>query len=551
MELRIKDTAQPTLQAEWNDLFQQEKSIHQLENQVFTPYLKRMRWFGGKARAINAVKVYQNVPIETSNGFANYLLLKVRYIDGPTEIYALPVVFISERKAETGVIPSEAIICKIENDTNSGYLIDGIYSDDFRNALFMLMANNAHLNGNHYPLKADAGKFLLQNGIPDNLSSKVLKADQSNSAIIFNNTYFVKLFRKVEYMVNPDWEIINFLTQQHQFEHIPSYGGSIELKHPEKPSLLLVMLQQLVPNKGDAWQYFITELKDFFEKVVTSEYHLRPLPIRPHTLSLTWENTPESLQAIAGKISADRASLLGKRTAEMHLALANASNNVDFEPKKLDDNFQQHLLQNLEKLVKTKFELLQKNIDKVPFSLQQDAQDMIHQYDRVIAFLHRVLGKSLEGNRIRIHGDYHLGQVLVTENDYCILDFEGEPDKPHDERRDLYPSLKDVAGMMRSFRYAAYAVLFQQYENDAALRDKLMPVADVWYHYMSRYFLGAYIETARGSGIIPSDDKINDLLQIYSFKKAIYELGYEINNRPDWAVIPLQSLVKFVKHYLD
>jgi len=551
MELRIKDTAQPTLNVEWNDLFHQEKSIHQLENQVLNAYLKRMRWFGGKARAVNAVKVYQNIQIETSEGFAHYLLLKVRYLDGPTEIYALPVVFVSERQAEMGEIPSEAIICKLENDVMTGFLIDGIYNESFRNALFMLIANNAHLIGNHYPLKAEAGKFLIEKGIPENLTSKVLKADQSNSAIVFNNTYFVKLFRKVEYMVNPDFEIINFLTGQHQFEHIPSYGGSVELQHPEKPKMLLLMLQQLVPNKGDAWQYFITELKDFFSKVVSDGYHQRPLPIRPHTLSLTWENTPSSLQDLIGKDVAERAALLGKRTAEMHLALANAPNNPDFSPRPLDKSFQNHLLQNLEKLVKNKFELLEKNIEKIPVSLKYDAKEMLLQYERVIAFLNRVLGRPLEGNRIRIHGDYHLGQVLVTENDFCILDFEGEPDKPHEERRDLYPSLKDVAGMMRSFRYAAYAVLFQQYENDAALRDKLMPVADVWYHYISRYFLGAYIETARGSGIIPEDDKINDLLQIYSFKKAIYELGYEINNRPDWAVIPLQSLVKFVKHYLD
>ena len=551
MELRIKDTAQPTLNVEWNDLFQQEKSIHQLENQVLTTYLKKMRWFGGKARAMNAVKVYQNIQIETSEGFAHYLLLKVRYSDGPTEIYALPALFITDRQAEMGEIPSEAIICKLENEIQSGYLIDGIYSEDFRNALFMLIAKNKSLQGNHYPVKASAGKFLIEKGIPENLSSKVLKADQSNSAIVFNNTFFVKLFRKVEYAVNPDFEISNFLTEQHQFEQIPSYGGSVELQHPEKPKMLLLMLQQLVPNKGDAWQYFVTELNHFFSKVLIDEYHLRPLPIRPHTLSLTWENTPSSLQDLISKEVAERASLLGKRTAEMHMALASAPNNPDFSPCALDKNFQNNLLQNLEKLVKNKFELLEKNIEKVPISMRQDAQDMIHDYDRVIAFLRRVLGKPLEGNRIRIHGDYHLGQVLVTDNDFCILDFEGEPDKLHEERRDMYPSLKDVAGMMRSFRYAAYAVLFQQYEYDADLRDKLMPVADVWYHYTSRYFLGAYIETARGSGIIPGDDKINDLLQIYSFKKAIYELGYEINNRPDWAVIPLQSLVKFVKHYLD
>jgi maltose alpha-D-glucosyltransferase/alpha-amylase len=203
------------------------------------------------------------------------------------------------------------------------------------------------------------------------------------------------------------------------------------------------------------------------------------------------------------------------------------------------------------RLVDTKYDLLERNMHRISGSLQKDAREMLKSREQVKQFFTNVLQRPMEGKRIRIHGDYHLGQVLVTGYDFCILDFEGEPDKPHAERRDKYPPLKDVAGMMRSFRYAAYAVLFQHYDTDPDLRDKLMRVADVWYHFASRYFLGEYIQTAKDSELLPSDEKINDLLQVYSFKKAIYELGYEINNRPDWAVIPLQSLVKFVKHYLD
>jgi maltose alpha-D-glucosyltransferase/alpha-amylase len=138
--------------------------------------------------------------------------------------------------------------------------------------------------------------------------------------------------------------------------------------------------------------------------------------------------------------------------------------------------------------------------------------------------------------------------VLVTEDDMVILDFEGEPDKPYTERREKYPPLKDVAGMMRSFRYAAYATMFSKYGEE---NTEMVAVADLWYHFVSRFFLGSYLETMQGSGLIPGEERVNDLLQIYSFQKAIYELGYEINNRPDWALIPLQSLVKFVKHYID
>ena len=548
---RIIDIAQPHIEAEWNDLFQQEHCIHQLENQILPVFLKRMRWFGGKARIVTAVKIYQVIPLEMASGFAHYLLLKVRYDDGPTEIYALPVVFVHERFAGNGSFPAEAVIARIGEEQSAGYLIDGIYDEDFRNTLFLLMNKRQIQKGNHYPVIANSGKFLVKHGVPSALRSHVLKADQSNSSVIYNDTYFLKLFRKVEYTINPDWEIVNFLTEQDTFHQFPAYAGSIELQHPEKAPMLLVMLQQLIPNQGDAWKNTLSQVEAFYQKVIDTEYHLRPLPLKPHVLSITWDKTPESLQQLIGEEVYHSARLLGKRTAEFHLALMAGADDPAFAPVKVDADFQRKLFSELMYLVDSKFELLERNLHRVPLSMRDDAAEMVNNKPRVKAFFENVLQKPLQGQRIRIHGDYHLGQVLVADGDYFLLDFEGEPDKLHADRRDKYPSLKDVASMMRSYRYAAYASLFQKEDLDSQLQLQLMPVADIWYHFVSRYFLGAYLETTQGTGLIPSEDKVNDLLQLYSFQKAIYELGYEINNRPDWALIPLQSLVKFVKHYLD
>jgi len=548
--MNIKNTAQPIVHGEWNELLHDTRFIHQMENQVLPLYFKRMRWFGGKARILTGIKIYQDIPVSTTSGIAHYLLIKVRYPDGPTEIYALPIVFVSEQFFSGESFPAEAIIARLENESISGYIIDGIYDDAFRSALFLMMSENQKVTGAHYPMSARKGKFLeAQDALQ--IESRVLKAEQSNSAIIYNNKYFLKLFRKVEYGVNPDFEIINYLTEKGDFCNIPAFVGSIELQHPEKPAMLLLMLQQLVPNEGDAWTYFWLEMEKFYRNVIDSGFHLKPLPIKPHVLSLNWENTPSGLRDLITEEVCERAVMLGRRTAEMHIALANTKDDKSFIPENTDSEFQEKLLKNLLRLVDTKFDLLQRNIQRIPEGLREDAQEMLEGRERVKAFFKIVLQRKMDGKRTRIHGDYHLGQVLVTGNDYFILDFEGEPYKLHDERRDKYPPLKDVAGMMRSFRYAAYATLFQKYESAPELKDKLMQVADVWYHYVSRYFLGEYISTMQGKELLPADDKINDILQVYSFKKAIYELGYEINNRPDWAAIPLQSLVKFVKHYLD
>jgi maltose alpha-D-glucosyltransferase / alpha-amylase len=547
----IKEVAQPSIHAEWNDLFSSERLIHQLENQILPKYLKRMRWFGGKSRQVSGMRIYQIVPIETLHGTARYVFIKVRYDDGPTEIYTLPLIFVPERFMLAGDYPSESVIARFENDRHDGYLVDGIYNDDFRNALFMLISQSKSLTGNHYPLTSVKGKYLVENGTPNPLVSRVLKADQSNSSILYGNTYFLKLFRKVEYTVNPDWEIVHYLTEQNKFKQIPAFAGSIELTHPEKGNMLLVMLQQLVPNQGDAWKYMTSSVENYLQKALDKEYHLKPLPIKPHLLSISWDKTPEDLQNLIGRETFEKASLLGKRTAEFHLALAEETQNSNFSSEKFDADFQKKLTAELMHLVDSKFELLQRNIDRVPEAIRSNASEMLTDKAKVKDFFTRILEKPLRGKRIRIHGDYHLGQVLMTENDAYLLDFEGEPDKFHHERRDKFPALKDVAGMMRSFRYAAYSVLFNKYDENHPQREQMIAVVDLWYHFVSRYFLGAYLETVKGKDLIPDENQVNDLLQIYSFEKAIYELGYEINNRPDWALIPLQSLMKFVKHYID
>ena len=545
---RIKDTSQPLIHSAWNDLFLNENHIHQLENQVLPVYLKRMRWFGGKSRPVKGIKIYQNIPVPLAHDIARYLLIKVRYEDGPTEIYALPLLFLHSRSMHAGNYPSQSILARIEDEQHVGFLIDALYDEDFRNALFTFVNLEKKIIGSHYPMHFSSGKFLDKTGLNSGLQSRILSADQSNSSVIYNETYFLKFFRKVEYAVNPDREIVHFLTEQDRFHHIPAFAGCAELEHPEKPRMLLMMMQQLVPNRGDAWKQMLTHVDYFFNRVTESQYHKKPLPIKPHLLSISWDKTPETLRDLIGETTFREAQLLGKRTAEFHLALADSAGIPDFEPVAFDSDFQKNLFNELMHLLDSKFELLERNLHRVPEFMREDAAEMIRHRSKVRSFFTRLLEKPLEGKRIRIHGDYHLGQVLMTDNDLVLLDFEGEPDKPHAERREKYPPLKDVAGMMRSFRYAAYATMFEKYGEE---NTEMIAVADLWYHFVSRYFLGMYLQTMQQSDLLPGESKVNDLLQIYSFQKAIYELGYEINNRPDWALIPLQSLVKFVKHYID
>lgn len=543
--------ARPVIKIDWQEIFTNEPALHQLENFAIPAFLKRARWFGGKARIQSGIKIYQIIPIPLKDHFAYILLVKVRYPDGPTEIYTIPCVYYHGPETAMQELPSDAIIARVETSHSSGYMADGIYDEGFRNSLFRIISNGSLLSGKHYPLKAETGQLLSREDLQKTIESKVLKADQSNSALVFNDRYFMKLFRKVEYARNPDEEIIRFLTHESAFHHIPAFAGSISIHHPEKEPMLICMMQQMIPNEGSAWEFFMDKLWASIPEFAASKLSKEALPEKPHTLSLNSSDVPADFSTFIDEETMNMAALLGKRTGEMHLALSKAGENNDFEPLAIDATWQQGLRHGLSNLLDKKFELLKRNLIRVPDSIQEGARIMLEDKQLVHDFFNKVLDKPLGGKRIRIHGDYHLGQVLVSGQDLIILDFEGEPDKPHAERRLKYPPLKDVAGMMRSFRYAGYFQLFElEAQGKLEATEKLMQFADFWYHYVSRSFLGTYLETMKNSGLIPEGERLNDMLQVYTFEKAVYEMGYEINNRPDWVVIPLQSLVKFVKHYI-
>jgi len=529
-------TGMPALSIKEVQQLKDEKFIRQLENIILPVYLKRCRWFGGKAMPMLAVKVYQFIPVHYDSYTAALLLIKVRYEQHATEIYSLPLGL----SAFNTEVPSEAVLAANEDVL----LVDAIYQEQFRIWLFRLMKNRSHLQGDHYPVEGNIGGIFN----PELLisDSRVMKAEQSNSSIIYGEKYFFKLFRKIEYTINPDQEIIQFLTEKTGFKNIPAFAGAIQVTHPEKGNALLGMMQALVPNDGNAWTWYLNKVRKYFAIIET--YQDQP-PEKMLSLSMNFEDISEPYKAGIDHELYSVSVRLGNITARMHQALASGKD-AAFAPEDFDEKQANAFKNHLHQLVDHKFRLLSVNADKVPAFLKTETEEIIKMGDDVKAFFDRKLSKKIPSKSIRIHGDYHLGQVLMGKDDLVVLDFEGEPDKLHHERRMKHPPIKDVAGMMRSFRYAAYAVLFEQYGERPDVLEKLIPFADYWYHCVSRFYLGSYLQTMKGSDLLPEGDAIIPLLQAYSFEKAVYELGYEINNRPDWAVIPLQSIVKFIKYYL-
>jgi len=239
--------------------------------------------------------------------------------------------------------------------------------------------------------------------------------------------------------------------------------------------------------------------------------------------------------------------LLGQRTGELHLALASNSDDRAFAPEPFNAMAQRSVYQSMRASLRRAFTLLEKKLSDLPDAFREEAKQVLAAEQKILEQEKRLLDRRSNASKIRIHGDYHLGQVLYTGKDFIILDFEGEPARALGERKLKRSALRDVTGMMRSFQYAAYSALWQP-----AMRTEDVPFlerwADLWYRQMSSVFLQSYLKTVAGAIFVPQNPgDLQIMLEAYLLDKAVYEIGYELNHRPDWVVIPVRG----IKHILN
>ncbi len=533
------------------------KGLQTFENSVLPKYLDKCRWFGGKAKTIRKIRVMEGIDIPSKADFFALLLIEVSYNEGLPEVYQLPIAFTPEEKEEEiKNNPPQSYIASISVAGQRGVLYDAVFNSNFRKILFTMMAKKKKLRsaGSELSFYATKETSKLLSNKKDELASRVLGVEQSNSSITYEQSFFLKLYRKLDRTLNPDMEITKFLSEKTKFKHVPKFVGAIEHKISESsPPMVLGMMQEMVPNQGDAWAYINDSLNRYFERVLTTEYG-KPIPkiLGDFSNPVGHEDVPDDFQNLLSAASVERVRLLGIRTGELHMALASGVDDKDFRPEGFSLHYQRSLFSSLQSLVRGTYQSLNKNMKKLPDDIQEEAQEILDMRKDVLDCLKNIYARKITTLKIRNHGDYHLGQVLFTGKDFVILDFEGEPARSFSERRLKRSPLRDVAGMIRSFHYAAYNVLFQ---NDS-IRDEdaeeLEKWAEQWYHYMSGFFLKAYLETTKGSDFIPKDQEdLNTLLQTFLLEKAVYEVNYELNNRPDWVIIPMRGIKYIMRRYLN
>jgi maltose alpha-D-glucosyltransferase/alpha-amylase len=538
-----------TVRRSWEELFEDdEKSVLTAELPAF---LQGQRWFSGKGRRLRSIAVEEALPIRRDGPPIYLTFVNVQYSEGTGETYFLPLTYSTGEDASLRLRQSpQAVVLRIKSPAGQdGILYDAVFDDSLSKIALRAISIRQRLKAGSGELVGSRTPTLRQLTIDEPMRVSLLRGEQTNTSVVFNDKLLLKFFRKVEAGVNPDLEIGRLLTSR-GFASSPRVAGAIEYYRGSDEPMTLAILHEFIRIESDAWQYTLDSLRDFLDLALSAEEELPTVaPVTgPNLLRLIAETMPPLVLETIGSF-VESARLLGQRTAELHGVLGSVADDAAFAPEPFTPFYQRSLYQSMRNLTTNSFLLLNrfagKNPDAPPQALQVSQLE-----GEVLRRFRALVSRNLRSMRIRSHGDYHLGQVLFTGNDFLITDFEGEPQRTISERRLKRSPLRDVAGMLRSFSYAVHSALIEReesgLEDGASVRAREW--GRFWQAWVSTTYLASYLEHAGRSGSLTTDkDEIALLLDIYMLEKAVYEIGYELNNRPGWVVVPLEGILDLLQ----
>ncbi len=526
---------------------------------VLLSYIRLRRWFGGKARTVQRAVLRKLIPLPFRSATSCLSLVQLEYTEGEPEIYVLALGFATGWKAEQLLqrFPQSGIV-RIrtvgKRQVTEGLLHDALWDKDFTSALLYSIARRRRLKSDPDEVAGFATPVMQEvlaaaGTLPE---SSVLESEQSNSTVVFGDLLIMKFFRRLEPGVNPELEIGQYL-RRHEFPFTPPLAGAFEFKSPHQEPATLAIVHRYIRNEGDAWHYTLDFLTQYFERALISKMDQSEAAVLDRSpLSLAEDILPASALEIIGPYLRS-ARLLGERTAQLHLVLSEAADDPAIKAEPLTDLHRRAMYHSIAGQADQKIQLLRERLQAMPEDTRVLAEQVITKREEIARFARSILDARIDASRIRCHGDYHLGQVLYTGKDFVIIDFEGEPARLLGQRRIKYTPLRDVASMLRSFHYASYALL---HGKRGAVRpedaSRLESWARLWYVCSGAVFLKSYFDLTASSFFLPkSKTELKILLEISMLEKVLYELGYEMNNRPDWLKIPLEGILHLLQSFRD
>ena len=527
----------------WEDLFHSARQ--RLESEYLPEYLTRQRWFGGKSRRIGTTSVVDWGALPKSD--ATFALVEVQYEHGEPETYlVLMAMAFGDRAEELRQSASRCVIAGIVSGNGPGVLCDAVLNNAVCEELLGIVTERVRIASRLAIVEGELSAALPSVDAAEKPALTVRRgsSELNNTSIVYGDKFILKLFRRLQKGPNPDCEIGRYLTEHASFTNIPPFAGSIEYKPSNQQSTTLAMLQGFVANEGEGWQWTLEELERFYEACAPLEFPFDAEATHVTNSFELAEQPPSQLASDHVGMYLEAAATLGRRTAEMHIALASPAGNPAFAPEPFTSEDVQAMLSDLRRQAASTFDVLKEGLSGLPDEVIELAALLLSRRSRILGHFRAFSADQVLAQRIRIHGDYHLGQVLRVRTDFVILDFEGEPARPLALRRSKQSPLKDVAGMLRSFSYAAYAALMNYTSRRPEDLTRLEPWAQLWERSAAAEFLRAYREATHTASFLPSDKAaFRQLLDLHLLDKALHELKCELNNRPGWVRIPLLGIL--------
>lgn len=547
IRLREEDIPEIAAGASWEHIFEEKEM---LEGLILPRFLRQCYWFETKARGLRRVKIVEDTVLSGNSGPIHILILEASYTEGVPELYLLPLAFSLKEKAQEILDKNiNGIVAHLSIDDKKGILYDAIYNETFRSLLLSGIARRKKFRGNagefvFYPGKKMKEMFADRRTI----SSQPLYLEQSNTSLVYEKSFFLKLFRRLDEGVNPELDILRSLTEKNAVSFVPPFAGMIEYHHHAGRKYTIGLLEGFISHVSGAWDYTVDIVGAYFEQVLSKKSEIHPPAQEGISLFATdFRQMPDVMNGLIDKIFLEMIGLLGRRTAELHCSLA-ALKEEAFAAEPFSLLYQKSIYKSMQSLARKSMHVLERNLSRIPENIRKEAENILHSEKNILGIMEKIVQKKISTMKIRIHGDYHLGQILYTGKDLIIIDLEGDNARPLTERRLKRSPFRDVAGMIRSFHYAAYETLFLKISARPEDILFLEPWIGPWYHQVSAIFLQSYLAAAGNAGFIPQDrEELEILLQTFILGKALYELGHELENRPERAIIPLRGIADILK----
>jgi maltose alpha-D-glucosyltransferase/alpha-amylase len=504
-----------------------EKTRLQFETDTLPRFIESQRWYAAKGTTIERARIADHVVWTEGKVSWVMALLELGTAEEPAS-YFMPLALAWEERDEERVKNlSTSAIAKIRQQANVGIMGDAFADEAFCRALLGAMAKRRDIATaqGRLQFRPTAAFGRLAGRDFAKLPSARPQGSSSNTVVVMGERLILKGYRRLRAGASPELEMGMYLTEVVKYPNCAPVAGVLDHVGNDGQTKLLAMVQAYVANQGDGWTYALEYLRRHLEEHRTAPAS-DALPVNSHEAFLIMVRT------------------LARRTAELHTALATRTGNPDFDPEPLTrvdfDAYRQRALDEAQGT----FALLKANVEQLAAGERVRANEVLAQQDRLLARLEACATDGSQGTKIRIHGDYHLGQVLVTRNDFVIVDFEGEPGHSIEQRRAKQSPLRDVAGMLRSFSYVEHSALRSVAHDDVEF-SKLAPLAKGWATEVRAAFLAAYTAEASRHSLYAALTPGHGLVGLFELEKALYELRYELSNRPAWAGIPLQGILEW------